>query len=73
MDSTKKCFACDKTITAGVIDVETLSIKPQGIMVDTRDDQLVEIGPECYRRVRAAKDEGYQPPKGGPRLYLIQK
>lgn len=69
----KKCFACDKPITAGVINPETLSIDPMGFMVDTRDDQTVEVGPECYKKVKAGGEAGYQPPKGGPKLYLIKE
>lgn len=52
-----KCFACGRK----------LGRKP--VLVDTRDAQLVYVGRECYKLVRAAGNAGYQPPKGGPRLY----
>jgi hypothetical protein len=53
-----RCFACDKKLDS----------KPS--LVDTRDGQLVYVGSECYKLVAAAGEQGYQPPKGGPRLYL---
>lgn len=57
-----ECFACGKPLT-------TLDPK----LVDTRDDQTVFIGPECFKHVKAAGEEGYQPPRGGPRLFPISK
>ena len=56
---TRRCFACDRPLG------ETPAL------VDTRDAQLVHVGRECYEMVAAAGEAGYQPPKGGPRLYLI--
>ena len=56
-----KCFACDRPI------------KGQPCTVDTRDDQTVFVGPDCFKHVMAAGDAGYQPPKGGPRLYPMSK
>ena len=53
------CFACGKK----------LGKAPR--LVDTRDDQTVYIGRECYKLVVAAGAEGYQPPRGGPRLWLL--
>lgn len=55
------CFACNKLIKAG-----------NEKLVDTKDAQLVFIGPECYKKVVKAGDKGYQPPLGGPRLFLIK-
>lgn len=57
----EKCFACDRK----------LGKTPK--LVDTHDDQLVYVGRECYKMVEAAGDAGYQPPKGGPKLFLIKK
>ncbi len=51
------CFACGKK----------LGKKPR--LVDTRDDQLVYVGSECFRLIKKAGQLGYQPPSGGPRLY----
>lgn len=55
-----KCFACDKP----------LGKSPA--LVDTRDAQTVYVGSECFKKIRAAGDSGYQPPLGGPRLYLLR-
>jgi hypothetical protein len=54
-----KCFACDRTLGRSYA------------LVDTRDDQLVYVGSECFKLVVASGDRGYQPPKGGPRLYAV--
>lgn len=54
-----KCFACDRA----------LGKFPH--LVDTRDQQLVYVGRECYHLICYAGDVGYQPPKGGPRLYPL--
>lgn len=56
-----RCFACDKKIGA----------RSAADLVDTRDDQLVYVGAECRKKIEAAGEAGYQPPKGGPRLFLI--
>ena len=55
----EKCFACGKKIEAGT-----------GI-VSTRDDQFPKVGSECFKLVVKAGEAGYQPPKGGPRLWQI--
>lgn len=53
------CFACGRK----------LGKSPQ--LVDTRDDQTVYVGRECYRLIKAAGSNGYQSPLGGPRLFLL--
>lgn len=58
MTTKEKCFACGKP----------LGKTP--VLVDTRDDQLVFVGRECFKLVKAAGDTGYQP-KRGPRLFLV--
>lgn len=55
-----KCFACDKPTG------------PAPQLVTCMDDQTVHVGSDCYRRIKSAGAMGYQPPKGGPRLYLLQ-
>lgn len=55
-----RCFACDRVIR-----------RTTPLLADTRDDQVVHVGPECLRKVEAAGDSGYQPPLGGPRLYPV--
>lgn len=57
--SERRCYACGKL----------LGTRPR--LVDTREDQTVYVGPECFKRIVTAGDCGYQPPKGGPRLYLL--
>ena len=56
----EKCFACDRP----------LGKKP--LLVDTRDAQKVYVGRECGKLVMSAGEAGYQPPKGGPKLYPIK-
>ena len=55
-----RCFACDRK----------LGKNPK--LVDTRDAQLVFVGSECHKMIVQAGESGYQPPLGGPRLFLIQ-
>lgn len=54
-----KCFACDRK----------LGKNPK--VADTRDDQWVYVGRECYKHILAAGSVGWQPPKGGPRLFIL--
>lgn len=54
-----RCFACDRK----------LGVNPW--LVDTRDAQSVYVGSECYKKIKQAGEEGWQPPKGGPRLWLF--
>lgn len=53
-----RCFACNKP-------VRTSAVR----LADTRDDQIVEVGPDCFKRIHRAGQGGYQPRLGGPRLY----
>ena len=54
------CFACGRVLLMG------------GKQVDTRDGQSPMVGGDCYAKVESAGEAGYQPPQGGPRLWLIQ-
>jgi len=54
-----KCFACDRPM------------KSRKFLIDTRDDQDAFVGPECFKHIVKAGETGYQPPLGGPRLYLL--
>ena len=56
-----KCFACNRVI------------KRIPIKADTRDEQIVYVGPECHRKIIKAGEMGYQPPLGGPKLYPVKK
>lgn len=51
-------YACDKPLASYE-------------MADTEDGFAVHVGSECYRKIIKAGREGYQPPKGGPRLYPL--
>ena len=57
---TERCFACGK------------KLGKNPALVDTRDDQRVYVGRECYKLIVKAGELGYQPSRGGPRLYLLQ-
>jgi len=57
----KICFACGRI----------LGRNPR--RADTLEDQWVFIGSECYKLIRAAGAAGWQPPKGGPRLYVLTR
>lgn len=57
----KRCFACGRKTGRN----------PR--RADTRDDQVVLIGSECYKLIRAAGEAGWQPPMGGPRLYPLTR
>jgi hypothetical protein len=59
--SNKRCFACDK------------KLGKNPALADTRDDQLVFVGTECYKYIKAAGELGYQPPKGGPKLWVCKQ
>jgi hypothetical protein len=56
-----RCFACDRI----------LGETPK--LVDTRDGQTVYVGVECFKLVKAAGKKGYQPPQGGPVLWLLEE
>lgn len=59
----ERCFACDRL----------LSTRKPPVRVDTRDDQTVYVGPECAKHVLKAGPDGWQPPKGGPKLYPLPR
>lgn len=54
-----RCFACGRQLSKVTA--------PQ--KADTRDAQIVLVGSDCFKHISAAGDAGWQPPKGGPRLY----
>jgi hypothetical protein len=58
--NSNQCFVCERK----------LGKNPK--LVDTRDCQKVFVGSECYKKIKAAGKQGWQPPKGGPKLYLIE-
>ena len=56
----ERCFACDRIIRS-----------KNPMRADTRDAQVVFVGSDCHRKIMEAGDGGYQPPKGGPRLFPL--
>lgn len=63
-DQDEKCYACGRAFrpnTHGriVFHGEALTI----------DGQRQFVGADCMKKIIAAGGDGYQPPRGGPRLY----
>jgi len=52
------CFSCDK------------QLGKYPALVTCHDEQDVFVGSKCYRLIKSAGIQGYQPPLGGPKLYL---
>ena len=44
------CFACGKTI------------RTKAYVANTRDDQLVYVGSDCWKHIKASGETGYQNP-----------
>lgn len=64
MDQDEKCFACGKRLSKNKLGQH---------LADTRDGQTnLPVGSDCYKKIISAGELGYQPPKGGPRLYWIK-
>lgn len=58
----ERCFACSRKLSA--------SKAP--CVVTCMDEQTAYVGPECFRHVASAGLGGWQPSKGGPRLYTVE-
>ncbi len=58
-----KCFACGKKLTED----------HHHHIVDTRDDQMVIVGSSCYENIKKSGEDGYQPPRGGPKLWRVPR
>lgn len=54
-----RCFACGRP----------MGCSPA--MVDTADGRYVFVGRSCASLIAKAGDAGYDPPTGGPTLYLL--
>ena len=52
------CFACDKLI-----------LVPNPKQAWTADPQMQHVGANCFAKIKAGGTDGWQPPKGGPRLF----
>ena len=53
------CFACDRLMSGKYL-------------VACIDEQTVFVGSECFKKIRVSGADGWQPPKGGPRLFTVQ-
>lgn len=62
MNSHTKCFACNKPLA-----------ERRGQAITSDGAQVVFVGTDCAMKIVKAGTKGYQPPKGGPRLYVIGK
>ena len=58
--TTNRCYACNRK----------LGKSPK--LVTCEDEQDVYVGSECYKYIVVGAAQGYQPPLGGPRLYLFE-
>jgi hypothetical protein len=56
-----RCFACGRVLSGSYN------------VVDTHEDQCVRVGLDCGRKIIRSGAVGYQPPKGGPRLFPMTK
>lgn len=60
----ERCFACNARLA-----------RPESVfLTDKLSDGRqyeVHVGPECFKHVKASGVTGYQPAKGGPRLFLL--
>ena len=61
---TQKCYACDRPFRQN-----SWGRFPFHPTVLTIDGQRQTVGYDCWRRVLGAGINGYQPPRGGPRIY----
>lgn len=69
-----KCFACDRMLEGERYfrgEWHAVALFVAYVQVDG-ESTTVPVGRECYRKVVAMDASGgYQPPLGGPRLFLI--
>jgi hypothetical protein len=57
-----RCYSCDRKLD------ENSRIYCVNVALE---DQDVYVGSECFRKIKKAGAAGYQPPKGGPKLFLL--
>ena len=55
----RACFACGRK----------LGRNPT--LADTRDGQTAFVGSECWKLIKKAGEAGYQPLRGGPKLWCV--
>lgn len=57
-----RCFACGKKLQ-----------ERRGQAITSDGAQVVLVGVDCATKISRSGFDGYQPPKGGPRLYVLGK
>lgn len=55
-----RCFACGQ------------ALRRLKYLVTCSDEQTAFVGADCFLNIERANDLGWQPPKGGPRLYTLE-
>jgi len=59
----QRCFACGRRL-----------VRPRPVYLTDRladgGSYVVQVGPECFGLARQAGAAGFQPPRGGPRIYV---
>ena len=64
MDQDDKCFACGRGFRRN--SYGRIVFHPMAITID---GQRIFVGHDCHRKIAIAGSHGYQPPRGGPRLW----
>lgn len=64
--SAERCYACNRLM-------RLVSDNDSRMTVVTEDGQMQYVGPDCFAKIIAADTRGYQPPLGGPRLFVPNK
>jgi hypothetical protein len=65
MDQDDKCFACGRPFRQN--SYGRIVFHPEAL---TLDGQRVFVGYDCAKKINSAGADGYQPPRGGPRLWV---
>lgn len=60
-----QCYACGKAFRKNTFG--RIVFHPE---VLTIDGQRQVVGYDCFKKVQEAREAGFQPPTGGPRLYV---
>jgi hypothetical protein len=63
-DQDEKCFACGRKFRGGTLGPV---YHPRAITID---GQQVLVGHDCAKKIAESMADGYQPPLGGPRLWI---
>ena len=64
-DQDDKCFACGRIFRKN--SHSRTVFHPEAITID---GQRVFVGFDCIKKIQASGADGYQPPRGGPRLWV---